>query len=304
MGRLENLFSWSVSRARLFQDCRRKYWLNYYGSWNGWERDEAHEIREAYQQKKLTTRPMWIGTVVHEAAERALQGLEWRVPEVEESARWAVQKAKRDIEVSLAEGYRRRPARIVAFSEHYYGLTGPEGDWQEELEEIERQVRGLFSNPVFLRMLAVPERILQVEQMLRVDLEGCPVWIVMDVMMDDGQGGVVIVDWKTGQSQDEERISQQLGVYGLYARDHLGLPSERIKALHVDLRARSHKSLPITEEQLASAAAWVGTSSAEMRACLVDEVGNVAREEDFPPLPEGSEACSRCRFRRSCQREI
>ncbi len=303
MARLENLFSWSVSRARLFQDCRRKYWLNYYGSWEGWERDAAHEVREAYQQKKLTTRPMWIGTVVHEAAERALQALEWRVPEVEETTGWAVQKARKDIEVSLSEGYRRRPAKIVAFSEHYYGLSGADASWQEELGEIERQVRGLFSNPVFLRMLAVPERILQVEQMIRVELEGCPVWIVMDVLMDDGQEGVVIVDWKTGRSQDEERISQQLGVYGLYARDHLGLPSERIKALHVDLRARSHKSHPITEEQLANAAAWVARSSAEMRSCLVDEAENLARKEDFPLLPEGSPACETCQFRRSCQRE-
>ena len=46
---LENEFSWSISRARTFKDCPRKYWFHYYGSWGGWEPDADPEARELYQ---------------------------------------------------------------------------------------------------------------------------------------------------------------------------------------------------------------------------------------------------------------
>ena len=29
-------FSWSLSRHGTFETCRRQYYWNYYGSWQGW----------------------------------------------------------------------------------------------------------------------------------------------------------------------------------------------------------------------------------------------------------------------------
>ena len=40
MGDIRNAFSWSFTRHRTFQDCRRAYYLNYYGYWNGWSNDD------------------------------------------------------------------------------------------------------------------------------------------------------------------------------------------------------------------------------------------------------------------------
>ena len=45
MGDLANEFSWSRSRDATFQDCKRKYFYHYYGSWGGWEADAAAEVR-------------------------------------------------------------------------------------------------------------------------------------------------------------------------------------------------------------------------------------------------------------------
>jgi hypothetical protein len=37
MPELTNDFSWSRSRDNTFQECKRRYYYHYYGSWGGWE---------------------------------------------------------------------------------------------------------------------------------------------------------------------------------------------------------------------------------------------------------------------------
>ena len=48
MADLANEFSWSRSRDSTFQDCRRKYFYHYYGSWGGWEAGATPEVRRLY----------------------------------------------------------------------------------------------------------------------------------------------------------------------------------------------------------------------------------------------------------------
>ena len=73
MADLVNELVWSHSRSKAFAGCKRAYWFNYYGSWGGWDAAAPTDVRDAYVQKKLTTRAMWTGTVVHQVAEDALR---------------------------------------------------------------------------------------------------------------------------------------------------------------------------------------------------------------------------------------
>jgi len=72
MADLVNEFSWSRSRDATFQDCRRKYYLHYYGSWGGWDAAVAPDVRRLYILKQLASRQMWAGRIVHDAIEMAL----------------------------------------------------------------------------------------------------------------------------------------------------------------------------------------------------------------------------------------
>ncbi|MBK9370208.1 MAG: PD-(D/E)XK nuclease family protein [Deltaproteobacteria bacterium] len=114
-----------------------------------------------------------------------------------------------------------------------------------ELAEIERQIKNLFEHPVFKRMMEVPERILEVEILRSVPIEGVPVWVKLDALMQGNDGGVVIVDWKTGRDHDDASIAQQLGIYGIYAVQLRGVPVEKVQALHVNLRYNTHTAHPI-----------------------------------------------------------
>ena len=67
MAELANEFSWSRSRDATFQDCRRKYFYQYYGAWGGWDPGAPPDVRRLYILKQLSSRQQWAGRIVHDA---------------------------------------------------------------------------------------------------------------------------------------------------------------------------------------------------------------------------------------------
>jgi hypothetical protein len=119
--------------------------------------------------------------------------------------------------------------------------------------------------------------------------------------MEDGAGGLVIIDWKTGKSHDASVVARQLGIYALYARDVLGVAVDKLKMVHVNLRDNLFVTHEMSEEMLIEATATVESSASEMKSLTTLE--NEAKESDFPKLPIGDKACTFCNFRRDCGRE-
>jgi hypothetical protein len=304
MPELKNTFSWSHSRRGTFESCPRQYWLNYYGSWGGWKNDAPDQIRQAYIQKKLTTRAMWIGTVVHDMAEGVLRDLQsGRVPGPDYHIRRAMNRAQRDIRDSEGGRWRDWPSKVCAFQDHYYEQPIDQAVWDSALAVIEQQIRGFFERPTVRRLHQVPERLMEVEELTQVTVGDVPVWVKLDALVSDGRGGAVVVDWKTGKHHQTEVVAAQLGVYGLYCTMQHGIPADRIIAMHVNLRTGDRTQHPIDAAVLEAAQADIKASADAMRAKLVDVPGNVADVADFPQLPEGDPKCAGCQFRRSCDRE-
>ena len=304
MAELVNELVWSHSRARAFSGCLRAYWFAYYGSWGGWEASAAAATREAYVQKKLTTRAMWTGTVVHQLAEDALRRVRdgWPPRMLEEAVTGVRNRARREIAESLDGSWLARPAKRTGFREHYYEEPVPPGAWEAAVDEIERQARALWAQRLFLRLHAVPERIRELEDLRRFPVGDVDVYVALDVMVDDGHGGVVILDWKTGENHDDADIAAQLGVYGLYATQVLGVPADKVVAMHVNLRHGTETRHPVGPAEIEAAREVIGRSAAEMRARLEDPSKNLAKMDDHPPLPLDDPRCGTCSFRGVCGR--
>ena len=304
MAELKNELVWSHSRGRTFAGCPRFYWLSYYGSWGGWSSDAPAQARDAYLQKKLTSRAMWTGTVVHQVAEEVLRALVGgRSIPVDEAAGGAVRRAGQDIEGSRTGAWLQRPAKRAGFREHYYEENVDAAAWDAAIQEIERQVRGLFENRIFRRLQQVPDRVMEVEELRRFAVGDAQVYVSLDVLVSDGRGGVVILDWKTGAAHSDHEIAAQLGVYGLYATQELGVPEDRIQAMHVNLRHASETTHRVGATEIEAARAEIAADMATMRALLRDVPANLADPEDYPALPPGDPQCRGCSFRRSCARE-
>jgi hypothetical protein len=121
-------------------------------------------------------------------------------------------------------------------------------------------------------------------------------------MMWDGQGGAVIVDWKTGSAHDDSDIAAQLGAYGLYATLLRNVPAERIVALHVNVRSGEVHRHPVGPEAISEARARIVADVSDMRQKLSDVSADVADPAAYPLLAEGDPACGRCVFKGLCGR--
>lgn len=304
MAELVNDLVWSHSRSRMFEGCKRAYWYSYYGSWGGWARGATVEVRDAYVQKKLTSLPMWTGTVVHRVAEEVLRNAREGegTPTLEDVTRALRARCARDIRDSADGSWLQRPSQRIGFREHYYDESVSEAEWSAAVDEIERQVRALWAHRLFARLLDVPDRIRELEDLRRFSVGDVDVYVVLDVMVDDGRGGVVILDWKTGSAHDDAQISAQLGVYGLYASSQLGVAPDAIVALHVNLRHDLETRHSVGRPEIETARALIGSTTAQMRAGLTSIHENTAAKEHYPTLDLGSPECGRCTFRGICGR--
>ena len=52
----KNEFSWSKSRDNIFNECKKEYFFNHYGFWNGWDNHEEERIKKIYYLKQLKTK--------------------------------------------------------------------------------------------------------------------------------------------------------------------------------------------------------------------------------------------------------
>ncbi len=306
MADLQNTFSWSHSRRGVFETCPRRYYLVYYGSWGGWEPAAPPAVREVWIQKRLTTLPMWIGTLVHEAAEEALNALCRRGRPVQPDALLARTgaRAAHQVEDSASGASLRASGKATVFQEHYYREPVEPETWTAAVEEVTRQVLAFLSEPVYRRLLQVPDRLMEVESLEQVDIDGVPVWVKLDALVGDGKGGCVIVDWKTGSAHNSAVIAEQLGVYGLYCQRRYRVPPSRLVAMHVNLRLGTREQHRVDDHTLEATRLAIRDSAAAMRDMLDDPERNLASQARFPMLPEGAPTCRTCPFRRTCGREV
>jgi CRISPR/Cas system-associated exonuclease Cas4 (RecB family) len=121
----------------------------------------------------------------------------------------------------------------------------------------------------------------------------------MDLAYRRPEGGVVIVDWKTGRA--EGRFNEvQLAGYALYATQQgwVGDPEE-IETELAYLAVPRHARRRVDGRTIDQARAFIGKSAARMKALLADPQANVARLVDFP-MDDRPQLCRRCNFRRLC----
>lgn len=65
-------FSWSFSRESIFNKCKRQYFYNYYGSHNGWLRNDPKSY-EIYKYKNVTNLQMSFGMLFHDLIKRFIK---------------------------------------------------------------------------------------------------------------------------------------------------------------------------------------------------------------------------------------
>ncbi len=298
---LKNEFSWSKSRHGKLEECPRQYYYQYYGSWGGWERDADPAVRELYVLKKLTTRPAWAGSCVHDAAKRVLTSLrDGGAPPVAEQV---IDDTRGRMRAQFRESRDRvyRVRKAFGLLEHEYDEPVSDEEWRANWELVERCLQAfLGSRWLTLAAALPPERWLPIDELGSFPFEGTKIFAAPDFAYRTADGGAVVVDWKTGQQRESDR--EQLLGYAMFARDTWGVPLERIECRVVYLPSANEDEVRVGSEEVEAFAGRMRASIARMKALLDDPAQNLARIERFPATGD-DRACRRCPFRRPCRGE-
>lgn len=292
-----NEFSWSKSRHEKLRECPRQYYLHYYGSWGGWERDADPQVRELYVLKKLTARPAWAGTVVHDGIARALAILRDGGTLDGQALIDALRARMRaEFRQSREKDYRRRKA--FGLVEHEYDEDVPDEVWKANWEFVEGCMRAFLDSrwPGIASDLQ-PERWLPIDELGSFDFEGTKIFAAPDFAFRTGAGGAVLVDWKTGQRRESDK--EQLRGYAMFARQTWDVPLEKIECRVVYLPSMDEEEVHVDEAEIASFSERMRASIAHMQSLLDDPAENVASIDRFPRT-EDQAACGRCVFRGPC----
>lgn len=309
MGRtLVNDFSWSKSRHEKFRECLRAYYLQYYASWGGWDRNAPEEARTLYTLKKLGNRFTWAGSMVHDAVKGALLDLRvGRTPDEDATVARVHRLMQEDWRFSARKGYwtSKHRKEFSGLAEHEYAEPVSAEEWKRNWASTEQALRGFFhSRWVPLARSLKPEQWLEVDEGFERSqfvLDGVKVFAIPDFAYLEADGSAVVVDWKTGKSR--EGYDEQVLGYVLYLSLRYRLPIERIKASLVYLNEGIEQTVEVDAQAIETFHAHFKKSVAQMKALLRDPDANVPKEREAFPLTDNLEDCARCVFRRPCGRE-
>jgi PD-(D/E)XK nuclease superfamily protein len=299
---LVNAFSWSRTRDNVFQECRRRYYFQYYGAWGGWDPSADPMARTLYVLKQLGTRQMWAGRLVHEAIERSLLALREGYSLSEGSLiEDTVRQMRTEWKDSHAGVYRQSPKRPGLF-EHEYGVPVRAGDWQALRDHVVRCLRNFHRLPVLAEIKrTATDRWIMLEDIGSFVWEGAQVFTAPDFGYWDRDDRLQLLDWKTGGGASG--ASLQLGGYALYALEVLRVDLPRVDLLEVNLREGRVTSHPWDEVSLDRVRDQLRLSMRSMKAYLKDPDNNVAAESDFERT-EDLRICRWCNFRGVCRPEL
>jgi len=305
MAKLINELTWSVSRARLFDTCKRAYYYNYYGSWGGWEADADPPTRKLYLLKNITTLEMWAGSIVHEIVAEALNHMALNQKPVRAGilqAR-AREKLRRGWLDAVGRAWLSSPKKTNLHGLYYgNGKTLPPGRTDATKDRVYDCLAAFARSDILREIQTIPfiswKPIDKLDFFMVDDLK---IWCAIDFAFTDPAGRLNIVDWKTG-GEDPESLQLQLACYAFFAQSKWHASLDKVRLSGIFLRENARRSdYDVTGEVLFDAKDRILTSAAEMRSLLTNIEGNVAEEEDFP-VCDNDRTCSRCNFREVCPR--
>lgn len=280
-------FSWSVSRHDAFARCRRRYFYSYYA---------ANEDPEIQRLKKLSALPMWAGSVVHETIETVLKTRDTMPSPDEQEA-----LIRAAVHGQMLTEWRESEAGSLRFRlfEHEYQVAVDPEDKKILVGTVMRSLRNFFKSPVLAEAFAAGRgQWLSLEDLVSFNVGSVPVFLRMDLAFRDGQGRVVIVDWKTGRGEGKFSEVQVAG-YALYAAEQGWAAPEEIQTELAYIAIPRYVRRSVDRRKLDHARNFIAKSAGNMKSLLFDPLANLARLEDYPMI-DRPRVCQRCNFRRLC----
>ena len=167
-------------------------------------------------------------------------------------------------------------------------------------ENMELCLRNFYSSETFDMLKELPRRMwLEVEDFSSFIMNNSKIWAVPDCSFRTKDGGITIIDWKTGRNMSED-ASMQLSCYAMYAMDRWGVDPENVKLIEYNLLANQGAEFTVLSSEIENTKAYIAGSIADMHSLLADVGENVPKEEEAFLKVEDERVRADCSFRKVC----
>jgi hypothetical protein len=293
--------SWSLARHRLFQFCRRAYFINHHLAQGGWDEHSHPLVRQAYVEKHISTGESWIAGSLN----AALRAASLRTAEAQASRRdFEFRSAfKRELSRGVSRGavqlrnreWRVDPKVSLNLFEIYYGADGASAfrPFEDAVEELGRLAKAFLLSDAVLGLIAAEPlswrflRPFESFRLARMELWAAPPL----TRVSDGRAFFFEIRYA---QPDPEDASLDAGMLDLLAADLFKTPcgTSAVTFCQPDgaawiVPASGHLALR----------ALAPRSAAEMASSTRPD-GTVSLE-DFPKRGE-ADVCAKCRFKGVC----
>lgn len=208
--------SWSISRYDMFKKCKRKYYFNYYGYWNGWSIKAPKRTREIYYCKNIKTFDMILGLIIHNAAKKCWgnNNINMREDLISEG----IKEWNKILDETKRKFYLNR--KSIGVLEFVEGVVDENTFNNMAVHKIESCVNNLISyldnSKIDINSIFILDDFDNGYFDFDINNKSIKVWAVIDLGYWD-RNKIKIVDWKTGEEKFvEANFKNQMLTYGLW----------------------------------------------------------------------------------------
>jgi CRISPR/Cas system-associated exonuclease Cas4 (RecB family) len=179
-------------------------------------------------------------------------------------------------------------------------LPVSDADWKQTADNTEQCLRNYYNSEIYEKLKELPQQMwLEVEDFSSFNLNNTKIWAVLDCSFRTEDGGITIIDWKTGRSMSQD-VSMQLSCYAMYAMEKWGVDPQNVKLIEYNLLANRGVEFSVSATEIKNTRAYIAGSIADMQSLLVDADENVPKEENAFLKVEDERIQAGCNFRKVC----
>jgi CRISPR/Cas system-associated exonuclease Cas4 (RecB family) len=221
------------------------------------------------------------------------------VLDVEQIVDITLNQMREEFRSSRDKRYLTRPKTCALF-EHEYDVPISDADWKMTADNMELCLRNFYSSETFAMLKELPQQMwLEVEDFSSFNLNNTKIWAVLDCSFRTEDGGITIIDWKTGRKMSED-VSMQLSCYAMYAMQKWVADPQKVKLIEYNLLANQGAEFRITDAEIENTKAYIAGSMADMQSLLVDVGENIPKEEEAFLKVQDERTRTGCNFRKVC----
>jgi hypothetical protein len=293
-------YSWSLRRYRLFESCRRAYFLHYFAANHGVRPDSPEILRLAYELKHLKHWRSWAVSIITGALQKAkLQSSERGEAENDFFRRVEKEIARifRLGRMQVFDEQWRHDPKTLNLYEVYYRGKSPEDIFEQAWDMLRGIFESIKNSELYFTLLETERIDLKYAPgPLSFTIGDFPVWLAAAFVVQRKPGVDMFIFGQKFEGK-LENLSFQAGLYKIAAAANNWSSPDAVRTIFVQCADADASFHEITNPQINISAVLetVSRSATEMRALI--RSGNQVVIDDFP----GSNKCDSCRFKKLCR---